>query len=133
MAAGKGGFIASDLSVYARTRTVEQIQHEITAPSNKDQRARLATATLRTGERYTGRVRNEDNFSVQLQTLDGNFHFIVKSELDSLGYSSEPLMPTDFGSTLSPEELNDVVSYVISVAEASIAPSKPPEKEFEEE
>jgi putative heme-binding domain-containing protein len=133
MAAGKGGFISSDLSAYARTRTVEQIRNEITAPPKNDHRARLATATLRSGERYTGRVRNEDNFSVQLQTLDGIFHFLAKSELEGLEYSSQPLMPTDFASTLNPDELNDVVSYLISVAASSTSPSKPPEKEFEEE
>lgn len=134
MVAGKGGFIASDLSAYARTRTVEQIRSEITSPTpSSDHRARMATATLRSGEKYTGRVRNEDNFSVQLQTLDGIFHFLGKSELEGLEYSSQPLMPSDFGSTLSPGELNDVVSYLVSLAGASASPSKTPEKKFEDE
>lgn len=133
MAAGKGGFIASDLSVYARTRTVEQIRNQITTPLNNDPRAQLATATLHSGEKYAGRVRNEDNFSVQLQTLDGAFHFLVKSDLEGLEYSSQPLMPSNFGATLSPEELNDVVSYLMSVASASTSPSPPPEKKFEDE
>jgi cytochrome c oxidase cbb3-type subunit III len=133
MAAGKGGFIASDLSVYARTRTVEQIRNQITAPRNNDQRARMATAILRSGEKYTGRVRNEDNFSLQLQTLDGVFHFFGKSEIEGLEYSSQPLMPSNFGSTLSPDELNDVVSYLMSLAGTSAGPSEPPEKKFEDE
>jgi cytochrome c oxidase cbb3-type subunit 3 len=133
MVAGKGGFIASDLSVYARAHTAEQIRNEITTPPNHDHRARMATATLRSGERCTGRVRNEDNFSVQLQTLDGIFHFLVKSELEELEYSSQSLMPSNFGSTLSPDELNDVVSYLMSLADASTSLSKTPEKEFQEE
>ena len=133
MVAGKGGFIASDLSAYARTYTVEQIRNEITAPTNNDPRARMATATLRSGEKYTGRVRNEDNFSLQLQTMDGIFHFLGKSDLEGLEYSSQPLMPSNFGSTLSADELNDVVSYLMSLADASTAPSKPPEKKFEDE
>jgi hypothetical protein len=33
--------------------------------------------------KYSGRVRNEDNFSLQLQTLDGAFHLFMKSELRS--------------------------------------------------
>jgi cytochrome c oxidase cbb3-type subunit 3 len=133
MAAGKGGFIASDLSAYARTRTVEQLRNEITTPSNNDRRARMATATLRSGEKFTGRVRNEDNFSLQLQTLDGIFHLLLKSELEALEYSSQSLMPSNFGSTLSPDELNDVVSYLMSLADASTSPSKAPEKKFEDE
>jgi hypothetical protein len=35
------------------------------------------------GQKYSGRVRNEDNFSLQLQTLDGAFHLFMKSELRS--------------------------------------------------
>ena len=131
MVAGKGGFIASDLSVYARTHTEEQIRNQITTPLNNDQRARLATATLRNGEKYTGRVRNEDNFSLQLQSLDGIFHFLGKSEIEGLEYRSQPLMPADFGSTLSPDELNDVVSYLMSLA--GTGPSKMPEKKFVDE
>lgn len=131
MVAGKGGFIASDLSAYARTHTGEQIRSQITTPSTSDQRARMATATLRSGEKYTGRVRNEDNFSLQLQTLDGIFHFLGKSEIEGLEYSSQPLMPTDFGSTLSPGELNDVISYLMNLA--GTGPSKMIEKTFEDQ
>lgn len=133
MVDGKGGFIASDLSAYARTHTVEQIRNEITAPPSRDRRARMATATLHSGEKYTGRVRNEDNFSLQLQTLDGIFHLLAKSELEELEYSSQSLMPSNFGSTLSPDELNDVVSYLMSLGDASASPPKTSEKGFEEE
>jgi cytochrome c oxidase cbb3-type subunit 3 len=134
MVAGKGGFIASDLSAYARAHTVEQIRNDITSPTpSSDHRARMATATLHSGEKYMGRVRNEDNFSLQLQTLDGIFHFLLKSEVEELEYSSQPLMPSDFGSTLSPNELNDVVSYLMSRAGATIGSSKMPEKKFEDE
>src|ERR1700745_2153959 len=72
MVAGKGGFIASDLSSYARTHTAEQIRSAIVSPDT-DQQARLVTATTRRGEKVVGRIRNEDNFSLQLQTLDGTF------------------------------------------------------------
>lgn len=57
----------------------------------------------------------EDNFSLQLQTPDGTFHFMATSDLEGLEYSSRTLMPSDYGSTLSPNELNDVVSYLMSV------------------
>ena len=95
--------------------------------------ARLVTVTTRAGDKYVGRIRNEDNFSVQLQTLDGIFHFLLKSEIEGLEYGSQSLMPSNFGSTLSPDELNDVVSYLMSLADAGTSPSKTPEREFEEE
>jgi mono/diheme cytochrome c family protein len=48
--AGKGGFIASDLSAYARTHAAEQIQSAITTPAPAaDRQARLVTVTVRGG------------------------------------------------------------------------------------
>ena len=134
MVGGKGGFIASDLSMYARSHTVEQIRNGITSPTpNSDNSSRTVTATIRGGEKYAGRVRNEDNFSLQLQALDGTFHFIAKSDLEELVVSQQPLMPSDYGSTLSAIELSDLVSYLIRVANGSTAPPEKPKKEFEEE
>src|SRR5271163_5254777 len=130
MIAGKGGFIASDLSSYARTHTVEQIRSAITDPAaGSDLQARLVTVTTRGGEKVVGRIRNEDNFSLQLQTLEGTFHFVTKSDLERLEYNSQTLMPSDYSSTLSPDELNDVVSYLIKVAGASGTPKKADEFE----
>jgi cytochrome c oxidase cbb3-type subunit III len=114
MVAGKGGFIASDLSAYASTHGVEQIRSAIAnrTPGTNLQ-ARLVTATTRGGEKVVGRIRNEDNFSLQLEALDGTFLLVTKSDLEGLEYGSETLMPSDYSSTLSPRDLNDVVSYLI--------------------
>jgi cytochrome c oxidase cbb3-type subunit 3 len=133
MIAGKGGFIASDLSSYARTHTVEQIRSAITDPAaGSDQQARLVTATTRGGEKVVGRIRNEDNFSLQLQTLEGTFHFVTKADLEGLEYTSQPLMPSDYSSTLHPDGLNDVVSYLIKVAGASASGAPKKADEFED-
>jgi putative heme-binding domain-containing protein len=134
MVAGKGGFIASDISGYARTHAVGQIRSAIVNPTpSGDRQARLATATVRGGEKYAGIIRNEDNFSLQLQALDGTFHFFAKSDLEKLEFSSQTLMPSDYGSTLTSKELDDVVSYLMRVANVGARPSEPPKKEFEEE
>jgi putative heme-binding domain-containing protein len=120
MVAGRGGFIASDLSGYARTHSVDEIRSAITSPNPYgDRQARAATVTTRDGEKSVGRVRNEDNFSLQLQSLDGAFHFFAKSDIQSVEYNSQSLMPADYGSTLSPEELNDLISYLINAANGS--------------
>lgn len=133
MVAGKGGFIASDLSSYARTHTVEQMRSAITDPAPaSDRQARLVTATIRCGEKVVGRIRNEDNFSLQLQTLDGTFHFVTKSDLEALEYNSQALMPSDYSSTLRPDELNDVVSYLIKVAGANASGTPKKADEWED-
>jgi cytochrome c oxidase cbb3-type subunit 3 len=115
MAAGKGGFIASDLSGYAHSYAVGRIRSAITSPAAGDRQSWLVTATTRNGQKYVGRIRNEDNFSVQLQALDGTFYFVDKSNLVGLD-SSQTLMPSDYGSTLTSVELNDVISYLMRIA-----------------
>jgi|HubBroStandDraft_1064217.scaffolds.fasta_scaffold149873_1 cytochrome c oxidase cbb3-type subunit 3 len=133
MVAGKGGFIATDLSVYGRTHTAEQIRGAITsAAPGSDRQARLVTATTRGGEKVAGRIRNEDNFSMQLQTLDGTFYSVTKSDLVGLEYSSQTLMPSDYGSTLSSAELDDLVSYLMKVANVRLGEAVVP-SEFEDE
>lgn len=117
MVGGKGGFISSDLSSYASTHTAEQIRGAITSPaSGSDRPVRLVTVTIHDGGKVTGRVRNEDNFSLQLQLLDGSFYSLTKSDVDRLEYNSQALMPSDYGSTLRSNELNDLVSYLMKVA-----------------
>jgi cytochrome c oxidase cbb3-type subunit 3 len=91
------------------------------------------TATIRGGEKVIGRIRNEDNFSLQLQTLDGTFHFLAKSDLEGLEYNSQTLMPSDYSSTLSPDELNDVVSFLMKAANVSAGESKTLREPFEDE
>jgi cytochrome c oxidase cbb3-type subunit 3 len=133
MVTGKGGFIASDLSGYASTHPVEQIRSAITNPApGSNQQARLVTATTRDGTKVVGRVRNEDNFSLQLQALDGSFYFVAKSDIEGLEYNSQTLMPSDYGSTLNPDELNDVVSYLMKLANVSGAGTLKKEDEWEE-
>jgi cytochrome c oxidase cbb3-type subunit III len=116
MVAGNGGFIALDLSEYARIHDAKQIRSAIVDPVSTGQQTRLVTVTLHNGEKYTGRVRDEDNFSMQLQSLDGTFYFLSKSEIDKTQVDSQPLMPTDYSTRLDTLELNDLISYLISEA-----------------
>ena len=132
MVAGKGGFIASDLSGYARTHAVDEIRSAITSPGG-DQQSRLVTATIRGGGEVVGRIRNEDNFSVQLQTRDGAFLFVTKSDLEGLQYASQTLMPSAYSSTLSSAELNDVISYLMRVANVSAGEAKDHGQAFEDQ
>jgi len=116
MIAGRGGFIASDLTEYARTHSADQVRDAILGNNSGEKRAWLATAVLRNGKKYVGRVRNEDNFSLQLQGLDGTFHFIARSGLKKIDYDPQPMMPASIGSSLSTSELNDLISYLLSAA-----------------
>ncbi|HTU40176.1 MAG TPA: c-type cytochrome [Candidatus Aquilonibacter sp.] len=116
MVAGEGGFLGSDLSEYAQVHEVDQIRNAIVNPANIEKQVRMVIVTLHSGDKYVGRIRNEDNFSVQLQTLDGTFYFLSKSDVDQMQSDSRSLMPSDYGLRLDAEELNDLISYLMKSA-----------------
>jgi cytochrome c oxidase cbb3-type subunit 3 len=120
MADGEGGFIASDLSSYARTLAAGEIRNAIIDPNtNLDPRKRAVTVTTTDGKQYTGVLRNEDNFTLQMQTIDGAFHFFTKSELINMEYQPGSLMPADYASRLNKQEIDDVVSYLMSIGRSN--------------
>ena len=117
MIAGKGGFIAGDLSSYAATHSMDEVREAILKPdSNSDPHHPPATLVTRKGQQYTGVIRNEDGFSIQLQSRDGEFHLFEKSTLASIAREKKSLMPANYGSKLSPADVNDLISYLMEIA-----------------
>jgi cytochrome c oxidase cbb3-type subunit 3 len=128
MAKGEGGFIGSDLSGYANAKSAESVRTAITDPNrNLDPRKRTVVATTADGHTLTGIARNEDNFSLQLQTTDGRFHLLDKADLRKVEYQSRSLMPDDYRSRLGNQELDDLVSYLFSIARSTNKPRLEPE------
>jgi len=119
--AGQGGFFAPDLATFDGKLDGNELRSKILSPDQElDPRRGLVHAVFLNGAELTGAVRNEDNFSIQLQTADGTFHLLGKSEVRSLTYVGASGMPRDYGSTLTPAELNDVISFLLrSVSEHS--------------
>jgi cytochrome c oxidase cbb3-type subunit 3 len=117
MISGLGGFIGADLSSYGSNRSAQQIRTAITDP-NKDLEPRERAVVIATheGRQFTGIARNEDNFSLQLQSMDGTFHLFAKKDLDHFEYLPKSLMPSDYSSVLSATELDDLVSYLVRAA-----------------
>lgn len=112
---GEGGFLGPDLSAYGSALSAKAIGDEIVRPDRIEPAGyRSAVLTIRDGNRLEGVIRNEDNFSVQLQTKDGSFHFFQKSDLQTVEPLGRSLMPTDYRQRLSPGELNDLVSYLMN-------------------
>lgn len=117
MANGQGGYMGSDLSSFAGTQSPAGIRSAITDPNrNLDPRKRTVIVTTANGQTLTGMARNEDNFSLQLQTTDGTFHLLNKSEVRKIEYQPGSPMPDGYESRLSSKELDDLVSYLASIA-----------------
>jgi putative heme-binding domain-containing protein len=127
--AGLGGFFASDLTTYSGKLDANELRAKILNPdADLDPRRGLARVVLSNGTELTGAIRNESNFSIQLQTSDGTFHLLNKSDLRSQFYLGVSGMPRDYQSTLSPAELNDVISFVLrSISDAAHHASAKPD------
>jgi putative heme-binding domain-containing protein len=112
---GEGHGIASDLSGYAGNRSADQIRESLASAGAMGTRAhKLVAVTAQDGQRLEGVIRNEDNFSMQLQTLDGAFHSVSKPYLEDVPFS-KPVLLSDYVAKLSQRDLDDVVSYLMSV------------------
>ena len=114
---GAGGFLGSDLSSYGAVTSVAEMNEQI---MNHDQspRARTVVVSTRDGRRLSGFARNEDNFSLQLQTLDGKFQFLDKSTVIGVDYSPAAT-GVDAEKKLSKSDLDALISYLVRVAQSS--------------
>jgi putative heme-binding domain-containing protein len=115
MMLGKGGFLGSDLTDFAGTHSIDEIRRAILNPDQwiaPEQNA--VTVTTLSQERVTGLVRNENNFSLQVQDTDGVFHLFEKSQIAKVDRSAHSLMPTDYGTRLTPAEMDDLINFLFS-------------------
>jgi cytochrome c oxidase cbb3-type subunit III len=117
MVNGTGGFLGRDLSNYGESHSLSEIRAVIVEPEKMTgSHGRAAEVTTKTGEMYSGVVRNEDNFSLQLQSAEGVFHFFAKSDLAGLSYRQESVMPSDYGTQLNAAELDALAAYLGGIA-----------------
>jgi len=117
MVNGAGGFLGPDLSKYGENHSVTEIHAAIVKPEKiPGTRGHVAEITAKDGKVYSGLVRNEDNFSLQLLSLDGTFHLFLKSDLTEIHFRQESLMPADYGSRLSVADLDALAAYLASLS-----------------
>ncbi len=114
MILGKGGFMAAELTSYARNRSAEEIMQAIVNPdADLEPTSRVANVRTKEGKSLTGVVRAEDNLNMTMQTEDGRYHFLSRSNLAAVNYTDHSLMPRDYGTRLTPKELDDLVAFLI--------------------
>jgi cytochrome c oxidase cbb3-type subunit 3 len=117
MVNGKGGFIGSDLTYYGAEAKPDQMRAIILDPDKNLPADKKATTVVTTaGQTITGMLRTNNNFSLSLQTLDGSFHFLSKSELTQVDAGSHSLMPA---ADLNSKAVDDLVSYLLRTGDES--------------
>jgi putative heme-binding domain-containing protein len=110
-----GRDIGPDLTDIGRTRTAAAIQRSLIDPTGSMLPInRLVRAVKRDGTVITGRRLNEDTYTVQLVTGEGRLVSLVKAELLQWSVSTTSPMPS-YKDTLKPDELIDLVSYLVSL------------------
>jgi cytochrome c oxidase cbb3-type subunit 3 len=114
MVGGEGGFIAPELTDYGDGRTADSILHAILMPDEPlNLSSRVVEVTTNAGQKLSGVVRNEDNFNLTLQTEDGRYYSFARNNLKDVHYTDHSLMPRNYGTRLTPAELNDIASFLI--------------------
>ena len=111
---GRGGNLGPDLSNIGGQRRLGQITQALRNPgANTTPGYRLVSVRLREGSKVRGLVKNESNFDLQLQTLDGGLRLLEREQIAEETRETAPLMPPAKGTD---EELRDVLAYLSRLA-----------------
>src|SRR5439155_972315 len=125
----RGGGRGPDLTGVAGTRTIEAITDSVRNPSRRlaqglmeatkefAQEYETVTVVTSDGTEIKGTTLNEDDFSVQVVDQSDRLHLFEKDKLRSFTKSRNSLMPPYKTSLLSDQDLQDIIAYLISVAQ----------------
>jgi putative heme-binding domain-containing protein len=112
---GQGGRSAPDLSTVGTLRSAELIRNALVDPkAGLIPINRPVRAVTKDGKVINGRRLNEDTFTVQLADESGRLISLIKSDLREFTILTVPRMPSYQGK-LTPEELADLLSYLLSL------------------
>lgn len=111
---GTGGRLGPELSRIGQVRRAVELEQSLLEPDAEVLPAnRSYRVVTRDGATVTGRLLNHDTFTVQLLDSSEQLRSFVKTDLRSQGFVPSP-MPSAKG-TLAPQEVTDVVAYLVSL------------------
>ena len=112
---GSGSRLGPDLSEVGRLRNSTDIEQSIVEPDSlilpSNRFVRLVT---RDGATATGRLLNQDAFTVQLLDSKEQLRTLQRADLKEFVFIDKSPMPPYRGK-LSPQEITDLVSYLVSL------------------
>jgi len=123
---GKGSRMGPDLSNIGGSRPLASIREAIVPPKNDPSRnyglagREAVTVTMKDGTVVKGIARNRSNYSLQVVDGAGELHLIEMTDVKSLALLSHSLMPDDYGTRLTSEELRDLLAWL---ARQSVRPA----------
>jgi cytochrome c oxidase cbb3-type subunit III len=112
---GAGSRVGPDLSDIGALRRVAEIELAILDPNAEVlPQNRYYRVTTKSGEIVTGRLLNEDTFSIQLLDTKERLLSFQRTELREAGFLNESPMPS-YRDKLTKAERDDVVTYLASL------------------
>jgi len=131
MIEGKGGRLGPDLTSTGSSRAIEYIADSVRNPNQRlaqgiseamkefSQEYETVKVVDAKGEKLTGVVLNEDNFSLQMMDTKEQIHLFQKDKLRSFEKTRESLMPAYDQKMLSDKDLQDIVAFLLSLGAPS--------------
>ena len=112
---GQGAFLGPDLSEVGSLRRTPDLERSLLDPSAE---IRVDNHTVRMmrhdGKEIIGRLLNQDSYSLQVIDADGKLLSLQKASLREFEIMKASPMPA-YNTRLNPQELADVVSYLITL------------------
>ena len=112
---GEGGVKGPDLSVIGSQRSAAYLRDSI-LDANRDVSPEFWVAKMitRDGASHSGFILNQDTYTVQILDFSRGLQTFTRSDLRDFGIDRSSIMPAYKGK-LSGEEVNDLVSYLLSL------------------
>ena len=109
----KGGTLGPELSIIGRKRSAKHLREAI-VDVDKDITPGYFQVVVDTqdGKQIRGVQRGFDNFSAQLETMDGKYRSFLRDEVKSLKREFRSMMPGNYGKLFSADEVDDLVAYM---------------------
>jgi putative heme-binding domain-containing protein len=112
---GIGSRVGPDLSDIGKLRRAVDIEHSLVAPNDEVlPQNRYFRAVTRDGQNITGRLLNQDTFSVQIIDSNEKLRSLKRSDLREAEFRKDSPMPS-YRDKLSSTELADLVAFLVSM------------------
>jgi putative heme-binding domain-containing protein len=110
-----GSGLGPNLSDIGLQRTFDQLRKSLLEPDATVQpKNRLYRVVTRDGKTITGRLLNQDPYSLQMLDSEGKLVAFQRADLRDAGYVQTPPMPS-YRDKLSAEEQADLLAYLASL------------------
>lgn len=121
---GRGHFVGPDLSNAGMTRSWKQLRDALLDPVSRSRVGfQGVTVMTRSGEVTSGVLRNNTNYSLQVQDVRGNLHLFLMQDVREVKYKTKSLMPDDYDRRLTSQEIEDLLAFL---SRQALRPPKPP-------